>query len=332
MEAMKTLLSLALLFPIVSLAPADCPDCLPGTRKAKLCEPHADAEKAELKACASGLKKKVSEERLAALRELAALTEEHANAPSPMLVKTLARGLGDEEDEVVLGTIELLGGQHPEAVLGAYSAYVKKLDKRSADLIKSADKVHARQEKRSSKRTKDPVKRRREELEDEAELKELREEADALDRIIDGMSAQLGKMRDDRAVRALDAMLELGGRETTRNALAELGNVDAAEALLRDLERHVGRFETFAGVRRSLGEAAELTGQEVDTEIEKLYEDARKPVAEAHAALTKVAESVKLGGPRELNPEVGEAWSKWMKLNGESLPPAFGRMRMPWDE
>lgn len=99
-------------------APDECPECTSGGARVSLCRTHKDAEKSRLKAARKSLKSDDADDRLWAYEDVGALTEAHANAPSPAVAELLGKGLDDDDTDVFEACLRmLLQGQHPDTTV-----------------------------------------------------------------------------------------------------------------------------------------------------------------------------------------------------------------------
>src|SRR5688572_4831428 len=107
---------------LLSAAPGDCKECVPND----LCAAHQESDGKAIDKLRGKVRARDVQQRLDALREVAALTKGHENAPSRAVADTLALGLQDDDFEVRAVAAELLSsGQHPDEAL---KALVKALD------------------------------------------------------------------------------------------------------------------------------------------------------------------------------------------------------------
>ena len=317
----------------VRLPADDCSDCVPGARAAKLCPPHLEAEKEGLEACQAVLKKGDAVARLAALRELAALTEAHANAPSPRVAKTLARGLKDEAPGVVLISIELLGDQHPGAAIDAYADFGKDLIKAFEKANKQASSLNhdiRMRELSADGATKGSARKRQ--REDQQELRDLEEQLGELERIAEALGPRLGALRDDRIARVLVELSEQTWNEPVAAALSRMGTRAAAERLHEDLDTFLFLYGSAERFRDLVEEDADRFP---DTNPEEHRERAAQLERQArahHDLLTALATEAGLTeGLPEFSSGARKAWDAWYEASHKELPRSVGRMKMPWD-
>jgi hypothetical protein len=100
----------------------DCPQCKPDD----LCAPHQESDQKALEVWRGKIRAKDVEQRLAAVREIAALAKQHENAPSRGAAESIALALADDDYGVRAAAAERLAdGQHPDA---AVKALTKALD------------------------------------------------------------------------------------------------------------------------------------------------------------------------------------------------------------
>ena len=93
---MSNLLVLAALLLLPAVPLDECEAC----RRSKVCTPHRNQDKAELKRLAPLLASKDAGQRMSALSVAAGLTEEHENAPGKEVAKVLASALADDQLEL----------------------------------------------------------------------------------------------------------------------------------------------------------------------------------------------------------------------------------------
>lgn len=130
MPHLPTLALLAL--PLLPLAPEVCDDC--STRR--LCKPHAQAEAEALARLEPELDSEEAGVRMAALKELAALTEAHQNAPGQAVAERLAAALEDDSLRVRERALRLLtDGQHPEVTVEALTGVLGSFEKNMWSLV-----------------------------------------------------------------------------------------------------------------------------------------------------------------------------------------------------
>ena len=100
---------------VLAAALDECEACKPK----KLCVEHAEREREVISEREPELESEDPAERTAALRALAALSEDHANAPSKEAARLLSAALEDESLTVRAVAAELLArGQDPETAVG----------------------------------------------------------------------------------------------------------------------------------------------------------------------------------------------------------------------
>ncbi len=95
-------------------APGDCDTCTLEAGKVTLCRTHDKAEGTALRKLKKLARSEESQDRIEALKGLAALSSEHANAPSLEAAQLIAGFL--EEDLAtarISAVVALLEGQHP---------------------------------------------------------------------------------------------------------------------------------------------------------------------------------------------------------------------------
>jgi len=96
-----------------------CAQCRVDPRRTLLCAPHLEDELTTLREERSVMaRSKSTDDRLAALQRVAALTAAHANAPSPNVARFLADGLYDDSLDVRRRALALLlDGQHRDETI-----------------------------------------------------------------------------------------------------------------------------------------------------------------------------------------------------------------------
>ena len=110
------------MFPLALLliVPVSLLDVCDACGKGKLCKPHAQLETAEIERLRPRLESEEARDRIAALRDIAALTHEHENVPSERVAEILVLALEDRSLRVRDRAVRLLAdGQHPEATVVA---------------------------------------------------------------------------------------------------------------------------------------------------------------------------------------------------------------------
>jgi len=247
-------------FVAVLLSLDTCSDCSCVGRDVKLCVPHAALERSTLDREGQGMKAKHEAAAIASLEAIAALTQQHSNAPSAKVAETLAAALEHESWSVRQRAAELLGPpQHAEIGL---EALVRALADTKQHFSRTAAELRALDTKLAGKL---PDKRR--EVLD-AERKACEERKVALAKWRRTLSARLALFPDDRAV---DAILASTSRNLVLNsdvALVRLGNKKAVRALqesfdngdknIADIEKELANRDAARGNRpKTLGEAME---------------------------------------------------------------------------
>lgn len=102
--------------------PDICEECGTG----RVCKSHRSHDKAEISKLKDDLASESAETRIAALRKVAALAEEHENAPSKEAAEVLVAALEDEKLIVQHQAFKLLAeGQHPETAVRGYVDRIK---------------------------------------------------------------------------------------------------------------------------------------------------------------------------------------------------------------
>lgn len=111
---------------VAPLYPAAAPDICEDCRQGKACKSHRALDKAEIKRLGPELESEDKEVRLKALGEVAALSEEHENAPTKEAAEVLVRALEDDQLVVQRAAFQwLASGQHPETAVTGYVARLK---------------------------------------------------------------------------------------------------------------------------------------------------------------------------------------------------------------
>ena len=209
LTAMKALLPFSLLLLSPALALDECQAC----KRGKICKPHVRVEEAEFRRLRSELESDVDDDRIGALIQIAALTQEHENVPSGNVARILATALEDESLRVRELALELLtDGQHPEIAVVGLVNVIEHLKRNMFGLVPSL--TGAKQERGTT--------------------------ADAMN-YIETIMRVSGQVPDDRVVKALINVLtampwEMYGQPVAMAAtrsLLDLGTRDAVKAVLR---------------------------------------------------------------------------------------------------
>lgn len=233
-----------------------CAGCGVERREARLCEPHAQEERSVLARETRRLDSQDEAERLAALDEIAALTEAYANAPSGRVAKRIADALADESFAVRARAVERLGP--PQHALEALDALTKAL----AGTAKEMKSTGSRWERLGEKlQDKLPDARRQETL---AERKECERRMDELRDLRNALVARLAGFPDERALDAILAHTHRNLIMGNDEALILLGSGRAVRAIadsFRTAEENLAAMEVeFAEVKRRSGPDTLLTG------------------------------------------------------------------------
>lgn len=206
----------------------DCPSCAFEPKQTVLCGVHRAEEQELLAKWKPKLKQASAAERIEALEAVAASTGEHANAPSPKVAEFLALGLADDDLDVrrrVLGM--LLDGQHPESTVAALIEALAGAQRE----WKSVSAAYAELSALPFGKTK-PV------------SKEEWARQMTTPKLVEDVLAALGKVPDQRCMRALTDFLDEPWKDTpgrfyvaAANAQLELQTRAGVEAVIEFLPR-----------------------------------------------------------------------------------------------
>jgi hypothetical protein len=292
---------LALVLALVSsLAPSDCAACAVRENKAVLCADHAREELIAVKRERLCFEKaRTDAEKIAALEALAAITDTHANAPSPAIPKALAIGLGDSADQVRRKALSLLlTAQNADASLEV-------ILKARRDLQTRLEKEHSQELKRLKAAQKNLGK----------VLKDL--DAGRKPDLLNGLLPEKGdfgvwfafagdldrslaSFPDERVVAALDE--DLGVYSPAMSVLAKLGSR--------------GALANVAGVLERYGESVSTETLRKDGTVAP----GPHPGAELIAALGALAARHRIAPPIESERRSSRAWSAWIEANRAAFP------------
>lgn len=125
LDALATLCLGSALLVSPRAASGDCGECSLEAGKVTLCRTHDKADGTELRRLKKLARSKEPQERIEALKGLAGLSSEHANAPSLEAAQLIAAYLEEELASARISAVAaLLEGQHPEVVVATLSADV----------------------------------------------------------------------------------------------------------------------------------------------------------------------------------------------------------------
>lgn len=298
---MRVPLMLLVLLGVASLAPrlraGDCLEC----KETKLCKAHDAEEDAVLASVHEALRASAKEERIAALEEVAALTEAHRNAPSKKVAQVLARAMKDEDLDVQAAAARLLAstGQHPETAVRTLVDAVEDL----RGLLAGMPRVGRGRDDQ------DPL---------DAEQQEMREAAVNLaTQVIEG----LGRLPDDRSVAVLsDLLVQLptrggGDRLVTivAKALAHLEARDGIESIIQRMVQTEGRMGSRAGSgnedRRGPGRGDGIT-------------------RELHDQLVVLSEGKSISEHPVFDEQCAGEWKEWFSANQRFFPARLGKIKL----
>ncbi len=313
------------LFALALVAPArlgDCSECKPDD----LCGPHRQSEKKGLDEWRGTIRAKDLEQRLSAVRGVAALTKQHANAPSRAVADTLAIALLDDDFRVREAAAEQLAdGQHPDA---AVKALVRALDDVRAEFAKLG-----RDRERGSAGA-------------SILAKNGKGYADA---VIDG----LARLPDDRSVDALAGVLkQLGPDAPTElanpltKALLQLKSRDAIEAVVNRLVSAEGSRGHARGGGAGGGKSGGGPGggggsgggsggrgggdkprpgdRDGDGFRDHAGDEGQR--REIHDGLAGLAREKKLDGTPNYDDQVAQKWRDWFEKHVAAFPAKLGRV------
>jgi len=119
---------------------------------------HSAADRAAITELAAQLSAPDPKTRVAGLRAVAALTASHAGHPSPVVAEALAAALDDVDYDVRRHALRLLlGGQHTETALAAFTSALESVVKEVPRLRKGFDDKYERLFEKQGKATTDDV-------------------------------------------------------------------------------------------------------------------------------------------------------------------------------
>jgi len=337
----------AALLLVLATSPVEvCAECSPGTVRAELCAPHARAERKGIKACRNAQRSKSPEYRLEALRELAALTEAHSNAPSPALARALAEGLDSDFVAVRTETVALLGqGQHPEVALVELAAAAHAWGERASDMLAEQVELQVEQmrvlaanlegltdPKEQRKQSKAALARERKQAEErKARMDRLSVEQEQMRVYREALAAGLGGFWDDRAAAALTELLQPEGpwadSLTAARGLARFGTLETTRTLVEALGRCEQRLRDLRIKVRSgeaAGRVAEYLTRMVDTTV--AYREY------LHELLLTVSDDRSIDETPALLPVVHAEWERWLEEHRERFPRELGQLPLPWED
>jgi len=281
---------------LLLLALQDCPHCRVRDGRTVLCELHAAEERRVLTAERNRLKFATDEgDRIAALRQITHLTEQHAQAPSPKVAEALALGLADSSFAVRLEAVRALGtGQHPETALGALIAAAPGVAELWTDV-------------------KLPPQAGKPDLSDPRQLKKLQ--------------AELGK----REGGAEDLLQRQQYYEDLVTALTRFHDPRAEQAVL-DMQAGAVTLKVAQAVmdfdsRRSTARVVEwLATCEGRAARDPNDEDSQAFVAQMNARLRELARAHGLPAPpaAEGGERASKLWRAWLREHASALPESAG--------
>lgn len=221
-----------------------CPDCTAGGAT-ELCTAHVLQERKVLRQHAKALRSDDSAKRIAALESIAALTAEHANAPSPTVAKQLVKQLGAEDLNVQRRAAELLGeGQHQATALDGLIRKLPSVDEDLVGLCKAFERLNKKRDPLLTKWHTAAMSAR-----DTQKLRGLNNDRRRMETVISlheklrtALAKGLGKIPDARATHTLleslaqDRMESIAGLEL-REALLKHGTRSGLQACAEFMER-----------------------------------------------------------------------------------------------
>jgi hypothetical protein len=286
----------------------DCAACRVDPRRAILCAAHTEAEWSTLREARAALHSKEAAERIRALERVAALTQEHQNAPSVQVARFLADGLSDPSLEVRTRALELIvDGQHKKE---AAKGVVRGLDE--------ALRTWRELDVRLTETDADPGRSRTNVA---VTVHELLQVPAYVEAVLSALSA----MRDERALIALvDFVQEPIDRTPGRflaagcEALLALDTRKGTEVVV-DVLIELDALLSGAGVARRFGPR-----EGAPSLIDKYKSRLENADAETHEAIRHALEDYARGkavAPPE-GCDVGRcgAWREWLKAARDSLP------------
>jgi hypothetical protein len=271
-----------------------CDACRVDGTAVLLCTPHASAEEKALAKCAKGLRSKREAERSAALEKLAALTNAHANAPSPRIVEMLARGTQDDSYVVRTRAVELLGPpQHGPAALAALLAALREHEQEMGAGMKERGKLDLRPGNEAQM----------------AKLLEINQRYTLVRAWGGAIVVQLGEFPDDAAVDAILGTTWARHAPRAQRGLLALGSVSAVRGAVTILE---GVESSYERRPEALRDADEHT----------------RTLRELHDDLAAFARARDLPAPAwSAAPAAG--WTAWLGEHEQRFPTSLPGVRSP---
>jgi tRNA isopentenyl-2-thiomethyl-A-37 hydroxylase MiaE len=274
-----------------------CSVCAPKA----LCTQHESEEIDHLGRLRARMKSKSVDERAAAVRDAAALTRKHENAPTARVAKFIAGALND--DDMVVRTaavVALLSGQHVETTVPALEAH---LQKRAAILEKKPQKLNPGGGSQSTEKMLENLEKQ---LEDTALRIELLQGAPRICEYLAAHSPQC-----DRSVRSFYERL----------ARSEL------RSHCREIAPHLLQCGTHAAFRATIQALAfePIPAKTVADDHVKRIADGKWTTTDdwrdkVHVALIEAQERLKLPAPTFTQPRLHEAWFAWLESVKDKLP------------
>jgi len=363
---MRTLLLACLLIAVPTAAALATPlekcDSCTSTPEVKLCSTHYQNEQSTITRLEPELSSGDVERVTEALKEVAALTSTHENAPSTSVAECLAAHLDDGQAEVRALAARLLGqGQHEQTALDALLPSLRGVEKEMEEALKGVEEFDLDRftgpKKGGEEDPHDPDGLIRQAGGMAVALEQLRiltERVEAAASVLAGFVDGLENLRDERATAALAKLCkeESGAYENERvvGALLGHGSRDALQAVVASLkvrEKDIkDRRKAIAKLERSKAPRPPKSWEGTKKQWEASYarslstriakQNKNAAAAEArlgriHDALSAFAHERNLAAAKVSKNKVHAAWRRWAGTHGKSLPKSLGRIDAPAD-
>jgi len=301
---------LAALLLVLIARPDTCSACLVRDREVVLCPPHAEEDREIVAREVKRLRSREPAEQLAALEAVAALTQAHANAPSPRVARVLAGGLEVAAPEVRKRAAELLGPpQHAPEAMRALLGALGEVDREVAAADEELQRHRKVPEPTSPKTSQEYWKELDRSLEAKTLAMKVQDVLHAALQWRDVLLERLGSFADDRVVAALARSQAIATTDAGLRSLLALGNRAALEALLAALARW----------QDTPAEASSEVAQQARARRGRLLQQGLADLAAKHGLLPCPEESAR--------PHA--AWLAWWKLHADAIPAALPGVRAP---
>jgi len=336
----------------------ECSVCVP-LPEVELCGSHASEEASKLSELEGDFASEDEGRRIEALEAIASLTRSHTNAPSRRVAQCLARRLDEETPAVRKRAAELLAdGQHPAIALDALLSSLKSAQRE----VEQVDRAFEAFRKKWAKLTKQKKLGATPSMEEVKEsmktLAAMGDESQALKEEMfdtgtarDAMVTALGKLRDERATKALldvhrkgvvplgrvainEALLEHGTRGTLKRIVGDFKDVEKAISRQRkELEKERRARLPKAPSNYKTEAAKRGWEQRVEAEREQKLDSLAGGI-EAKLASLRASHDRLLAFALSHGLPDGPAWSekpylpwtRWLDANADALPESLGRL------